>query len=144
LYGQRVFLQRIGDVEPEGEGIARPRFRIVGQRQAAAERTVFLPGETAVAGETVLGHGVARPAVKQAVVLQPPDDGEQHRRVARPDGTGLPEQFGAAGVAQRSEFGSIGLDDGAATPVVDLMLIHPDISPLATFRSRLSRPIRAA
>ncbi len=97
---QGIIVQREGNLEPERKRIDRARPGILVQHETAGGGTAVQPGKAPVARETVLRQVIRLPLMPQTIVLQAPDDREQHRSVARPGRPCLPQHFLARGVAQ--------------------------------------------
>src|ERR1700722_60562 len=83
---------------------------IIHQHQAARGDTAFDPFESPVAGKSVLRHRETLSVVTQLVITQPPDDGKQHGRLARPDRLRRPQIVTPAAVLQSAKFRAVGLD----------------------------------
>ena len=121
---QRVVIQREGNFEAEREWVDRARLGVIAQYQTACGGAAVQPGKAPVAGEAVLDQ-VVRPAlVQQPVILQTPDDGEQHRRVARPDRVRLPKHLLTGSVTQRTEFRTFRLHRGGERSVRQHVPVH--------------------
>src|SRR5215475_318747 len=110
----------------------RARHRAVAQRERTGGRITLAPFKELIPGKTVLRHGIGRALMPQLVVLQPTNNRKQQRRVARPCRPGLPDQFIALRVLQRTEFRAMRFDGRLDAAAAQRKTLLAHVSPSKT------------
>ena len=130
---QGTALQNVGDIKPEGEGIALPALRGIRHPQGEVFHALVHRGENGALGEAVAGHLIGLPAVCIVVVGEAAHVGKQIGGAARPiGGIAVPEIFRAIGGGDGHELGAQPVDGYGQGIVMD-GIQHQGILPCRIF-----------